>query len=357
MENHTAVNVNTETDLKEPYEKVIIIGKNKANAGAQIIQLKIKQNVGADGAVVPSSVQKWVNNKNIMTFTNFYYSDMHTTTVDDEYNIWIIGGSNELLNDISNNPEAALKTQKQFVSVYRQPSKVPEQDEVLIIDLSYSNILNNIKKKDVIVKYKPHKPPKLAGYSITWTSTNFSDTLKNIPQWNTNPYLGNYKAISDQYWCKNWNNNNYFHFNNDFVPTLYIENNGEEMFLNKIFLNLNEATNGGANLAKINMADVLSVANDAARASNLKGKKGEPNFSDGNPGMNGKDKDFNLYYLEDINRTQKTYSNAVKFDIEKHKNGNIAPWYNILLSGNEVANAYKEWDEVEELIKEYLVEY
>lgn len=385
FQNHTAVYLNTATDLKEPYGKVILTGGKKLdgsyNETIYIIDLSNIEKPDDEtdlsyNKIFKSSIRKYSKTDNTLMefyddeneYNNFQYSEYHQTIVDDENNIWIIGGSNNLfeasLNTLivtGNENTATIRADKQFVTIFRQPSKVPLIDEVLIIDLSYNALRNDIEEKDVIIKYKPQKPPKLAGFAITWTSVNFSDALKNIPQWATNDYLGNYKALS-QYWCKKWNNNNYFHFNSDFVPTLYIENNESELFLNKIYLNFDkcdpnkESDKRGQDLSFIRMSDILEAASAAMRQSNLKGKKGEPNFADGQPGPNGKDKDFNVYYMEDITGTLKRYSNAVKFDLDLHNAGSKAPWYPGT-SGELWANTYKEWDEVEELVKIYLTEY
>ena len=386
FQNHTAVYLNTATDLKEPYGKVILTGGKKDddsyNETIYIIDLSNieKPDVETDvsyNKIFKSSIRKYSKIDNTLMefydddedeYNNFQYSEYHQTIVDDENNIWIIGGNNNLfvthsngLKVTGNENTATIRADKQFVTIFRQPSKVPLIDEVLIIDLSYNGLRNNIKAKDVIIKYKPQKPPKLAGFAITWTSINFSDALKNIPQWATNDYLGNYKALGE-YWCKKWNNNNYFHFNSDFVPTLYIENNESELFLNKIYLNFDKcdpnknSDKRGEDLSFIRMSDILEAASAAMRQSNLKGKKGEPNFADGQPGPNGKDKDFNVYYMEDITGTLKRYSNAVKFDLKLHKAGSKAPWYPGT-SGELWVNTYKEWDEVEELVKIYLTEY
>ena len=386
FQNHTAVYLNTATDLKEPYGKVILTGGKKPNGSYNetiyIIDLSNIEKPDDEtdlsyNKIFKSSIRKYSKEENtLMEFyddkeeeNNFKYSEYHKTIVDDENNIWIIGGSNNLFEASLNTLKvtgdqntATIRADKQFVTIFRQPSKVPFIDEVLIIDLSYDASRNGIEEKDVIIKYKPQKPPKLAGFAITWTSVNFSEALKNIPQWATNDYLGNYKAL-EQYWCKKWNNNNYFHFNDEFIPTLYIENNESEMFLNKIYLNFDKCNPNennpdirGQDLSFIRMSDILEAASAAMRQSNLKGKKGEPNFADGQPGPNGKDKDFNTYYMEDITGTLKRYSNAVKFDLELHKAGSKAPWYSSA-SGELWVNTYKEWDEVEELVKIYLTEY
>ena len=106
---------------------------------------------------------------------DFSFSIYHDVCLDDDNNIWLIGGNNNIIDDIQNDDNATLTTQKLFVNTYRQPSKVPLIDEVLIIDLSYNASRNDIEEKDVIIKYNPQKQPKLAGFAITWTSVNFSE--------------------------------------------------------------------------------------------------------------------------------------------------------------------------------------
>ena len=368
FKNHKAIYVNDPYDLKEPYGKIIFIGGENGSTTNDVISILNLSNIEKEDTDIDISYNKiWKSTYNIVSNSmypnDFSFSIYHDVCLDDDNNIWLIGGNNNIIDDIQNDDNATLTTQKLFVNTYRQPSKVPLIDEVLIIDLSYNASRNDIEEKDVIIKYKPQKPPKLAGFAITWTSVNFSEALKNIPQWATNDYLGNYKALS-QYWCKKWNNNNYFHFNDEFIPTLYIENNESEMFLNKIYLNFdkckpnkNNADTKGQDLSFIRMSDILEATSAAMRQSNLKGKKGEPNFADGQPGPNGKDKDFNIYNLEDVRKTLNTYIKATSFNIEEHNKGNKNPFYNAIISGGEWVNNYREWDEIEELIKIYLIEY
>jgi len=144
---------------------------------------------------------------------------------------------------------------------------------------------------------------------------------------------------------------------------LYIENNESELFLNKIYLNFDkcdpnkESDKRGQDLTFIRMSDILEAASAAMRQSNLKGKKGEPNFADGPPGPNGKDKDFNIYNLEDVRKTLNTYVKATSFNLEDYNNGKDNPFYNSTISGDLWVNNYREWDEIEELVKIYLTEY